>query len=89
MEFSDVLTVLVKIYVIGILTALSYYFLTSGVSSAPHIFKYLTPVAAVLMFIITITITIEGYHRRHTVTERYDDDRGQPLHPSQTRPIQK
>jgi hypothetical protein len=75
MQLKDLLIVLVKVYVLGVLSVLSYFFLAKGSGSLPSYFKYLTPVAALLMLIISVTVTIEGYQHNHTTIEKYDEDR--------------
>lgn len=74
MQIKDLLVFLVKVYVLVILSVLSY-FLTKGSGSLPSYFKYLTPVAALLLLIIIDMVTIEGYQHNHTTIEKYDEDR--------------
>jgi hypothetical protein len=75
MQLKDLLIALIKIYVLGVLVVVSYFFLAKGPGSLPLYFKYLTPVAALLMLIISVTVTIEGYQYSHTTIEKYDEDR--------------
>ena len=75
MEVKDLLVVLIKVYVLGVLSVLSYFFLAKGSGSLPSYFKYLTPIAALLMLIISVTVTIEGYQHSHATIEKYDEDR--------------
>lgn len=63
MQLKDLLVVLTKLYVLVVLGVLSYYFFVKGLGSLPSYFKYLTLVAALVMLIISVTVTIEGYQR--------------------------
>ena len=63
MILIDVTTLLAKLYIIGVLAAISFFLLYAR-APVPHYFSILTPIAAALMLVTGITITIEAYSRK-------------------------
>jgi hypothetical protein len=63
MVIIDLTTLLSKLYIIGVLCAISFFLLVAR-GPVPRYFSILTPIAAVLMLVTGITITLEAYGRK-------------------------
>ena len=61
MEALNLLINSLKICIVIVLVTLSYFFVTQGTQSAPVYFKYLTPVAAAMMVVVTVSDIVENY----------------------------